>query len=66
MLFPYLLFDECFNDQSAEPQVAYILSAEPRENNLRPTIGSIRADKGSSALAWSERSASSARYLPWS
>lgn len=49
MLFPYLLFDECFNDKSAEPQVTNIVSAEPRENNLRPTIRSIRADKGSSA-----------------
>jgi hypothetical protein len=49
MLFPYLLFDECLDDESAEPQVIYILSAELRENNLRPTIRSIRADKGFSA-----------------
>ena len=33
MFFPYLLFDECFNDESAEPQVTNILSAEQRENN---------------------------------
>jgi hypothetical protein len=48
MFFPYLLFDECFNDESAEPQVTYILSAEPRENKLRSTGIDIRADKGSS------------------
>jgi hypothetical protein len=48
MFFPYLLFDECFNDESAEPQVTYILSADARENNLRPTIRS-------NPLAWNER-----------
>jgi hypothetical protein len=55
MFFPYLLFDECFNDEPAEPQVTYILSAEPRENNLRPRIRSIRAIRMSFAL---ERNAS--------
>lgn len=25
MFFPYLLFDECFNDESAEPQVKLLI-----------------------------------------